>query len=1150
MKSSFAVFTLWVALAYTGCQAWSPAGVSTSRATSVSIDRSRSHIKIQPRTTTSIYATIEDEEQEQQQQKQPSTSSTSAKKDVVSDAFNTDSINECFSPIPYSELTIGIIKETFKGENRVSQTPDSVKGLVNAGFTVIVQSGAGDNASFSDSLYIDAGAIVLSDAGQVFNDADIITKIRPPNDEEVPRLQGKTLFSMIQPAINTELYEALTKQGTNIFALDCVPRMLSRGQSFDTLSSQANIAGYRAVIEAADAFPRFFAGQMTAAGKVPPAKVLVMGAGVAGLAAIQTAKNMGAIVRAFDVRPVCKEQVESMGATFLEVDIDEDGSGAGGYAKEMSDDYKAAQRKLMLDQAADVDIIITTALIPGRKAPVLVDQDMLSLMKAGSVCVDLAAANGGNVAQTQPDEIVTTSNGVTIIGYTDLPSRLANTASNLFANNIAKFILSIGPQTTKEKGVFQIDLEDDAVQNMLISYGGNARWPDKITPFSPPPPPQQEVAEVVELTPEQEKALADQTSKDAFVKNSLIASAAAALLVGFGLTADSPSSVNLMATFGLAGLAGYQVVWGVAPALHSPLMAVTNAISGCTAIGGLLLLASGDHTGASLIPDSPAHWMGAAATALSFVNIAGGFLVSGKMLDLFRRPEDPKEFFELYGIPVGVLLAGLAATSFSDVGDMGLMSGTTSIAASILCISAIAALANQETAKTGNFLGMAGMAGVTLGLAATSSDMAIAGATPVVFEQAGLLAGTGAAVGTAIASKVGPTELPQTVAAFHSLVGIAAMAGAAGEYLGNSGVLPAGTLSSIYLATFIGGVTFSGSLVAFGKLSGMMDSAPLKLPGRDQINLAMLGACAIGMGAFLSPDISSGLLSMDADTVGLASLGMGALVSTVLGWHLTASIGGADMPVVITVLNSYSGWALCAEGFLLNNPLLAQVGALIGFSGAILTWIMCEAMGRDIVSVILGGAGTATSAPTGEPLEYDGEVTTVTVDSVTEALVEANNIIITPGYGLAVAQAQFAIADIAKNLKAAGKNVRFAIHPVAGRMPGQLNVLLAEAGVPYDMVFEMEEINDGFDDTDVTLVIGASDTVSSAAEDDPNCSIYGMPVLRVWNSGQVFVLKRSIGNTGYAGMMNPILFKDNIDVLLGDAKDTCDALKSGVNAKL
>jgi NAD(P) transhydrogenase len=495
----------------------------------------------------------------------------------------------------------------------------------------------------------------------VFQDADIITKIRPPSDDEVPRLTGKTLISTIQPAINGDLYKKLTEQGTNVFALDCVPRMLSRGQSYDILSSQANIAGYRAVVEAAEAFPRFFAGQMTAAGKVPPAKVLVLGAGVAGLAAIQTARNMGAIVRAFDVRPVTKEQVESMGATFLEVPIQEDGSGAGGYAKEMSDEYKKAQAALMLEQAKEVDIIITTALIPGKKAPVLVNEEMLAAMKPGSVCVDLAAANGGNVAQTKPDEIVTTSNGVKIIGYTDLPSRLATTASNLFANNVAKFILSIGPQTTKEQGVFQIDLEDDAVQNMLISYNKEARWPDKITPFSPPPPPKVEAEEEIVLSEEEQLALANKQQLEVFVKNTGLASLAAAALLAFGLTADSQESVSLLATFALAGLAGYQVVWGVAPALHSPLMAVTNAISGMTAVGGMLLLGHASSEPTGLIPDSPGHWMGAIATALSFINIAGGFLVSGKMLDLFRRPTDPEDYFGLYAVPSALVVSGLVS---------------------------------------------------------------------------------------------------------------------------------------------------------------------------------------------------------------------------------------------------------------------------------------------------------------------------------------------------------------------------------------------------------------------------------------------------------------------------------------------------------
>jgi NAD(P) transhydrogenase len=990
---------------------------------------------------------------------------------------------------------------------------------------------------------VNAGANVLVSVDQLCQDADIITKIRPAEPEEIPKLAGKTLISTIQPAVNSGLYKDLTAQRTNVFALDCVPRMLSRGQSYDILSSQANIAGYRAVVEAAENFPRFFAGQMTAAGKVPPAKVLVLGAGVAGLAAIQTARNMGAIVRAFDVRPVTKEQVESMGATFLQVDFAEDGSGTGGYAKEMSDQYKQAQAALMMEQAKDVDIIITTALIPGKKAPVLVNEEMLAVMKPGSVCVDLAAASGGNVAQTRPDEVVTTSNGVKIVGYTDLPSRLAATASNLFANNVAKFILSIGPQTTKEKGVFQIDLKDDAVQNMLISIDGEARWPDKITPFEPPRPPPSKIANEVVLTEEEQVALASKENFDGFVKNTGIASLAAVALLAFGLNAGSPENISLVATFALAGLAGYQVVWGVAPALHSPLMAVTNAISGMTAVGGMYLLGhhASDTTG--LIPDTPAHWMGALATALSFVNIAGGFLVSGKMLDLFRRPNDPEDHFGLYAIPSLILLAGLSSAAVGGLGDLGLMSGTVGIVSAICCIAGIAGLANQKTARTGNVLGMTGVA---MGLAATTADMSVAGAAPAAFEQVGLLGGLGAAVGTVLASGVGPTELPQTVAAFHSLVGLAAMAGAAGEFLGSSD-LGIGTLSGIYLATFIGGVTFSGSLVAFGKLSEMLGSAPLQLPGRDQINLGMLTACALGMGAFLDPSLVGGLVNIDPATLQLGSLGLVAAVSSVMGWHLTASIGGADMPVVITILNSYSGWALCAEGFLLGNPLLAQVGALIGFSGAILTWIMCEAMGRNVVSVILGGAGTKVKPkPSGEDAVMEGEITTASVDTVAEALLDAKNIIITPGYGLAVAQGQFAVADIAKKLKAMGKNVRFGIHPVAGRMPGQLNVLLAEAGVPYDMVFEMEEINDDFPETDVTLVIGASDTVSSAAEDDPSCSIYGMPVMRVWKSGQTFMLKRSIGNTGYAGMQNPILFKENTDVVLGDAKATCEAIRAAL----
>jgi len=425
--------------------------------------------------------------------------------------------------------------------------------------------------------------------------------------------------------------------------------------------------------------------------------------------------------------------------------------------------------------------------------------------------------------------------------------------------------------------------------------------------------------------------------------------------------------------------------------------------------------------------------------------------------------------------------------------------------------------------------------------------MSLEGAGIAAFEQVGVLGGLGSAIGALLASGVGPAELPQTVAAFHSLVGIAAMAGAGGEYFANSGDLEIGTLTAIYLATFIGGITATGSMIAFGKLSGMMKSAPLCLPGRDQLNIGMLSAVVAGMSVFLNPSLVDGLVQADPETLRLGALGAVALISSVMGAHLTASIGGADMPVVITVLNSYSGWALVAEGFLLGNPLLAQVGALIGFSGGILTWIMCKAMGRNIVSVILGGAGSAPPVAGGGAV-IEGDIQTTTIDMVTETLREAQNVMIVPGYGLAVAQAQFAIAEIAETLKRTGKKVRFGIHPVAGRMPGQLNVLLAEAGVPYDIVFEMDEINEDFGDVDVTLVIGASDTVSSAAEDDPTCSIYGMPVLRVWKSKQVYVLKRSIGNTGYTGMQNPILFKENTHVLLGDAKHTCEAMRNALEA--
>jgi len=387
----------------------------------------------------------------------------------------------------------------------------------------------------------------------------------------------------------------------------------------------------------------------------------------------------------------------------------------------------------------------------------------------------------------------------------------------------------------------------------------------------------------------------------------------------------------------------------------------------------------------------------------------------------------------------------------------------------------------------------------------------------------------------AIAQRVEISSLPQTVAAFHSLVGISASAAAIGDYMNSDiATLDGVHLSSVYLATVIGSITTTGSLIAFGKLDGRIGSTPLKLEMRDQINMG-LGAATVGAGAVFA--------TASNPIVGLTALTSALGTSGVLGWHMTASIGGADMPVVITMLNSYSGWALCAEGFMLDMPILTTVGALIGCSGAALTKIMCDAMNRDIISVILGGYGTKATGG-GAAVTFEGETTMTNIDETVQMLADAESVIVVPGYGLAVAKAQYPLKELSDTLIKAGKSVRFAIHPVAGRMPGQLNVLLAEAGVPYDIVEELEEINDDFSKTDITLVIGANDTVNSAAEDDPNSQIAGMPVLKVWNSKQVIVMKRSLA-AGYAGVDNPVFIKDNTDMLLGDAKDTVEKLAAG-----
>merc|ERR1711871_1155156 len=655
---------------------------------------------------------------------------------------------------------------------------------------------------------------------------------------------------------------------------------------------------------------------------------------------------------------------------------------------------------------------------------------------------------------------------------------------------------------------WRIDLEDPAVRSILVAQDGNP-----LEPYVPPPaPPKKEVKveEVKEVTPEEIEA--------EYKRKAIFATAGASSALA--LASMVPNSA-MMSTFALSCWVGNSCVQGVSHALHSPLMAMTNAISGMTIVGGMLQLNGG------IMPTNTAQWLAAGAVGLSAVNLVGGTIVTKKMLDMFRRPDDPPEFNQYFLAPAAVAIGGsglLFATGANPVALAPMLATGSALG----CVGGISCLSSQETARLGISVGLSGIGtGIVATLAYMNPD------SLATYAQLGMMGGAGGALGYYISQKIGPTELPQAVAAFHSLVGLAATATAVGDYMVHGLGHGAFHDVSLYLGAWMGSITATGSLIAYDKLAEKLDSAALALTGRDQINMGLGGVSLASMGAYV--------LTGDP-TVAALALGTGIAASGALGLHMTASIGGADMPVVITLLNSYSGWALCAEGFILDQPLLTVVGALIGSSGAFLTNIMCVAMNRSLPNVILGGFGTTT----GPKKEGSGEVkvhTEIDIVGAAEALKEAETVCVVPGYGLAVAQAAPAVADIALKLRKQGKDVKFAVHPVAGRMPGQLNVLLAEAGVPYDMVFEMEEVNPDMNEVDVVMIIGANDTVNRAAEDDPDSEIAGMPVIQVWNAKHTIFMKRSMA-TGYAGVDNPVFFEPNNDMLLGDAKSSCDAINA------
>ncbi|MEK1931291.1 MAG: Re/Si-specific NAD(P)(+) transhydrogenase subunit alpha [Pararhizobium sp.] len=523
-------------------------------------------------------------------------------------------------------MRIGAVKERHDLEARIGITPDSAVQLQKIGHTCLIEAGAGMRAGFTDDAYLAAGVSVVAESQEIYEQADVIAKVRPPEITELQELgPGKTLISFFYPAQNPALLEAARIKGVNVIAMDMVPR-ISRAQKMDALSSMANIAGYRAVIEAGNNFGRFFTGQVTAAGKVPPAKVLVIGAGVAGLAAIGTATALGAITYAFDVRPEVAEQIESMGAEFVFLDFKEsqqDGAASGGYAAPSSPEFREKQLAKFRELANEIDIVITTALIPGRDAPKLWLADMVAAMKPGSVIVDLAAERGGNCELTVADQRIVSDNGVIVIGYTDFPSRMAAQSSTLYSTNIRHMMTELTPA---KDGKLVHNMEDDVIRGATVAFEGAITYP-------PPPPKVQAIAaqkpreKALELTPEEKRAKERVAFQAQTMSQGILLAIGTALLLLAGAFAPA-SFMSHFVVFVLACFIGFQVIWNVAHSLHTPLMAVTNAVSGIVILGAVLQIGSGS-------------WLVVVLAALSVliatINIVGGFLVTRRMLAMFQK---------------------------------------------------------------------------------------------------------------------------------------------------------------------------------------------------------------------------------------------------------------------------------------------------------------------------------------------------------------------------------------------------------------------------------------------------------------------------------------------------------------------------------
>jgi len=1011
-------------------------------------------------------------------------------------------------------LELGILSEGFSpdarnstGDQRVSMVPEVAEQLIKDGYAINVENNAGVYSGFSDQAYAAKGCRIVNRA-EVIRRSQVLFQIDPPISS-FHQLRGKILISWIGRLQDKgkDVVSQANAAGVTLIDVTAVPR-ITIAQKLDVLSSQAKVAGHRAVVEATHAFGRFHTAEMTAAGKYPPSQTFVLGCGVAGLAAIGTSKALGSVVRAWDVRDV-SDQVHSMGAKWVSVDFKEDGAGQGGYAKESSDAFKKFQQETFKKVLSEVDIAISTAAIPGRPSPLLITKDAVASMKPGSVIIDLAAVGGGNCELTRLNEAYTTPNGVTIIGYADMPARMANQASAMYAQNMCNLLRHVhgkGKAADFIKNLF--GALDEGEKGDIVARSIVCCKSGQLVKMPPPPQP----------TPTKPKA-ASAAGKDKSaaavdpMKSSMIAATTLTIGVCCMLGLGEGVKTSLLTTFLLAGAAGYQAVWGVAHSLHTPLMSVTNAISGMTAVGGLLLMEKTES--------SQAYGLAVSAVLVSAVNIIGGFVVSQRMLNLFKK-KDEKDYSAMMLVP-GLVFIIVVFTRPE------LLNAVSTVSA-LLCVSAIGALAAMSTANAGCKFGMVGVFGAMM------STMVGLSEGNLLF--ASLLLVIGGAFGLVMGLRVSPIALPQTVAAFHSLVGLAAMCTSIGSFVNNPVAGASMENVAAVMGDFIGGVTLTGSLIAFGKLNGNLGSKPLDLPGKNYLNLS---------GLFLFFGMMYTILASGNGNFGIALLWVVAILACAMGVHLVASVGGGDMPVCITVLNSYSGWALVAEGFLLGSTVLTIVGSLIGFSGAILTKIMCDAMNRDILNVLFGGMNNAPAAKGADTGPKEHQETSVAATA--EMLCNAKEVLVVPGYGMAMARAQTAMGELANTLRKNNINMKFGVHPVAGRMPGQMNVLLAEAGVPHEWVLEMDEVNPDMENFDVVLVVGANDVVNSAAQEIEGCAIWGMPVIEVWRAKKVIFCKRSMGG-GYADLDNPVFYKQNTEMLLGDGKKTADALVGKVRERL